>query len=64
MIFRDLDKSNVSIDNLMLITKRQHLQLNSNGWRFDDPELQKLGITLADMKIKMGDLERKAKNDI
>lgn len=63
LIFRDQDKSNVCIDNLMLVTKRQHLQLNRNGWRFDDPELQKIGITLADMKIKMGDLERNAKND-
>lgn len=39
LIFRDQNKSNTSLENLMLVTKRQHLHLNRNGWRFDDPEL-------------------------
>lgn len=58
LIFLDQDKTNTSLDNLMLVTNQQHLQLNRNGWRFDDPELQKMGITMADIKIQMGQLRK------
>lgn len=62
LIFIDQDKTNISLENLMLITNQQHLMLNRNGWRFDDPELQKIGINLADLKIAAAKRKQKVKD--
>lgn len=62
LIFLDQDKTNISLENLMLITNQQHLMLNRNNWRFDDPKLQKIGLNLADLKIAAAKRKQKMKD--
>lgn len=57
VIFGDGDKSNLNIDNLLLITKAQMLYLNRHGLIKNDVDITKIGITLADLSAKI--IERK-----
>ncbi|MDO4746461.1 MAG: HNH endonuclease signature motif containing protein [Bacillota bacterium] len=47
--FLDDDRTNVTIENLQLITKAQNARLNQSGLHGPDPELTKLGIITADL---------------
>lgn len=44
--FLDGNKTNVNIDNLVLLTRREHLALTRNGMRFKDKELTRAGVAL------------------
>lgn len=59
LIFADSDKLNVSLDNLILISRGQLAILNKNKLIKSDAELTKTGIILADIYIKIGERKRK-----
>lgn len=50
--FKNSDKEDLAIDNLMLITKAENLELHRSGLRFDARELTEAGLTIAKLKIK------------
>ena len=47
IVFLDGDKTNVSLDNMDLLSPRGHLFLNRYGYRFDDPGLTQAAVTTA-----------------
>lgn len=55
VIFLDGNKQNMSIDNLMLITKRELCRINQNHRITDNPELTKTGIYIEKLKEKIRD---------
>lgn len=48
--FKDGDKSNVSLENLMLITRAQNAVMNRFHYRKKEPELAETSVLLADIK--------------
>jgi hypothetical protein len=59
VIFGDGDKSNLDINNLVLVSKKQLLTLNRNNLIQNDADLTKTAVIIADLYNKIG--ERKAK---
>lgn len=57
LIFADGDKTNVDLDNLLLVSRRQLIYLNRNHWITPNQELTKVGLLLADLSIKVNDRE-------
>ncbi len=58
VIFADGDKTNLEIDNLILISKRENAILNKRGLRYDNKETTELGITLANLILKTSEIKR------
>lgn len=50
--FKDCNRENVDIDNLMLITNAENLELYRSGLRFEDPDLTETGLNVVRLKIK------------
>lgn len=61
IIFVDGDRTNVDIDNLMLISKKQNLIMNENELRKADAELTKTGVNIAKVIEKVSDLKKENK---
>lgn len=59
LICADGDKLNVSLDNLLLITKAQNAVMNKHGLRGGSVELTKAGIVAADIKMAITQLQQK-----
>ena len=60
LIFLDGDRDNITLENLELITEREHLKMNHDNYRFSNPNLTKAGIALTKTKLKIN--EKKNKN--
>ncbi len=58
VIFLDGDKLNVDLKNLQLITRNQLARLNQRHLIFNDPELTKTGIIIADIYTKIGERKK------
>lgn len=58
LLFADGDKTNITLENLMLVTRQQLVRLNQNGLISNDRELTESGIIIADILNKRGELER------
>ena len=58
IIFADGDKQNLKIDNLILISRKEHAILNKRGLRYDNKETTELGITLANLILKTSKVKR------
>lgn len=58
IIFADENKQNVALDNLILISRREHAILNKRGLRYDNKETTELGITLANLILKTSKVKR------
>ena len=58
VIFADGDKTNLDIDNLILISRREHAVLNKMNLRYDNKETTELGITLANLILKTSKVKR------
>ena len=56
--FLDDDRTNITIENLRLITKAQNVRMNQNGLHGPDPEMTKLGIAVADLIIKTAERKK------
>lgn len=50
--FKDKNKENCSIDNLMLISNAENLELHRMGLRFEDPDLTEAGLNVVKLRIK------------
>ena len=61
VIFADGDKMNVDIDNLLLVSRKQLLMLNRNNLISNDKDLTKTGLNIADIMIKLNELEKDKK---
>lgn len=59
VIFADRDKRNFDIENLMLISKAQMLILNKNNLIYTDKELTKTGVNIANVMLKIREIENK-----
>jgi hypothetical protein len=51
IIFADNNKLNVSLDNLILVSKQEQMIMNIFGLIFSDPELTKTGLLVARLKL-------------
>lgn len=61
--FRDNNRLNCDIDNLMLISKSENAQLNKLGLRFDDPDLTDTALLAIRLKNAAADAASKKKKD-
>ena len=61
VIFGDGDKSNLSIDNLILVTRSQLARLNQNHLIQDDVELTKTAINVVDLMCKISQVKKSNK---
>lgn len=59
ILFSDGDKSNLDINNLVLISKSQLLVLNKNNLIKQDSELTKVGINIANVMIKISESKKR-----
>lgn len=59
LIFADGDKLNVTLDNLMLISRRQLAIMNKRGLIVNSAELTKTGVMVADIYLKIGERKKK-----
>ncbi len=53
IVFSDRDKTNLNIDNLILVTRHQLLIMNKNKLIYNDSELTKTGIVIASIQEKI-----------
>ena len=61
VIFLDGNKKNFDIDNLRCVTRQQAKYLNVRGLVYNDAELTKTGIEVANLIIKTNELKKKVK---
>lgn len=59
ILFLDGNKSNLNIDNLILITKEQLLRMNQHSLIKKDADLTKTGINIANLIIKLDEINKK-----
>ena len=57
--FKDSNKLNCDIDNLMLITKGENSALTRYGYRFEDPDLTEAGLNVVRLKQAAAKKRRK-----
>ena len=58
LIFADKDKTNLSIDNLVLVSRKELLMLNKEKLIKDNAELTKTGVNLSKLLIKIRDMDK------
>ena len=61
VIFLDGDRTNFALENLHMVTKSQNARLNQYGFRGENPEATKLGITAVNLISATVSAEKKAK---
>ena len=57
--FRDSNRLNCDIDNLMLITRAENVTLTKMGFRFEDPDLTDAGLNLIRLKKAAKDAKKR-----
>lgn len=62
IVFKDNNKDNTDISNLMLVTKAEHVIMNNKGLRFDNAELTEKGLLIAKLKKRTSELQKEMKN--
>lgn len=61
LIFKDGDRTNTVLDNLVLATNKVNLQMNRRGLRFEDPALTEVGIQIAKVQVAAFERQRELK---
>lgn len=64
LMFSDGNKENIRLDNLLLITQNQLLQMNRNGWIGEEREITETGLLLADLVSRLSEKKRSRKKKI
>ncbi|WP_371374439.1 HNH endonuclease signature motif containing protein [Sporomusa aerivorans] len=59
LIFADGNQQNVTLENLLLISRRELAVMNKRGLIANDAELTKAGVVIADIYLKIGERKRK-----
>lgn len=62
LTFLDGDKRNAVLDNLMLVTRAEHLMMTRRKLRFGDPELTKVGAAIAKISNKTIEISKNRKD--
>lgn len=57
VIFGDGDKSNLDINNLVLVSRKQLLTLNRNNLIKDNADLTRTGVIIADIYLKINEIK-------
>lgn len=63
ILFGDGDKSNFDIDNLILVSRRQLLVMNTNKLIHNNADLTKIGTVIADVLIKINEIKTNGRKD-
>lgn len=58
IIFGDGDRMNTNLENLILVTRRQLLEMNIYKLIKNDSELTRSGVIIADIQIKLNEMKR------
>jgi hypothetical protein len=58
VVFGDGDKANLSLDNLILVTLEQAAVMSKLGLFQFDADLTRIGVTIADLKMKITEREK------
>ena len=61
--FLDGDNTNITIENLALVSRRVHASMTHYKLRFKDADLTKAGIAMTELKLAINDKRRKHKDD-
>lgn len=61
--FKDGNKLNCGVDNLMLVTKGENAVLTRLGLRSEDPDLTEAGLNLIRLKQAAKDARKRKKNE-
>lgn len=61
IIFKDGNKMNCDISNLILITKRENVVMNKMGLRSEDPDLTETGVNIARLRLAAKDAKKRRK---
>jgi hypothetical protein len=59
VLFADGNQQNVTLENLLLISRSKLAVMNRRGLMSGDPELTKTGVVIADIYLKIGERKRK-----
>lgn len=59
LIFADRNKLNVSLDNLILVTRRELCKMNRDNLITTNKEITEVGHTLTKLKLKLSDRSKK-----
>jgi hypothetical protein len=59
LIFADGNQQNVTVENLLLVSRRELAVMNKRGLISGDSELTKTGVVIADIYLKIGERKRK-----
>ena len=52
IILKDQDRTNITLENLALVTRRELLEMNGQGYIYEDAELTEIGHMIAKLNIK------------
>lgn len=63
VIFADGNQQNVTIENLLLVSRRELAVMNKRGLIANSAELTKAGVMVADIYLKIGERKRKRKGE-
>ncbi len=63
VIFADGNQQNVTLENLLLISRRELAVMNKRGLIANSAELTKAGVMVADIYLKIGERKRKRKGE-
>jgi hypothetical protein len=63
VLFADRNKSNMNLDNLLLVSRRELAVMNKKNLIFSDAEKTKCGLLIAKIIILTNDLLRKQKKE-
>lgn len=59
VIFADGNQQNITLDNLLLISRRELVVMNKRGLIANNSELTKTGVMVADIYLKIGERKKK-----
>ncbi|MCL1951738.1 MAG: HNH endonuclease [Oscillospiraceae bacterium] len=58
LIFKDGDKGNITVDNLALVSRAEHLMLTRSNLRSTNADMTETGILIAKVKVKSHELKK------
>lgn len=63
IVFRDGNRANCDISNLIMISKQENAALNKLGLRSEDPDLTEAGVNLVRLRFAVKEARKRAKHD-
>ena len=58
LLFLDGDTTNCALDNLILVDRKTHIELNRRHLRFSDPEMTQSGVAIAKARLAIMDAKK------